>query len=69
MVEKEKEKRGIAFGFDVLYAILRMLCHVFFFSFNHTRLEVTLGVSVHLLTDYPEQAIPVRLHIDNVEPL
>ena len=40
-----------------------------FLFFNHTRLQVTLGVSVHLLADCPEQAIPVQLYIDNVEPL
>ena len=41
----------------------------FFFFFNHTRLQMTLGVSVNLLANCPEQAIPVRLHIDDVEPL
>ena len=38
--------------------------HLFFVFFNPTRLEMTRGVSVHLLADGPEQAIPVRLHID-----
>ena len=32
----------------------------FFFFFNHTRVQVTLGVSVNLLANCPEQAIPVR---------
>ena len=64
--EKEKEKtwhsiRRIAHSTSNPNAMPRF--------FNHTRLEVTLGVSVHLLADCPEQAIPVRLHIDNVEPL
>ena len=49
--------------------VFPLLFHQQLFSFKHTRLDVTLGVHEDLVADRPEQAVPVRLHIDHAQSL
>ena len=46
-----------------------LLFRQYLLFFNHTRLDVTLGVPEDLVADRPEQAVTVRLHVDYAQPL